>query len=72
MSPCTYAVLEPDLQVFMPHNRVPGYYDAVHHDSNAAYAFPLGNPQVPLLDKKLSKQHYTRTVVDGYVVWEPA
>ncbi|HCI82387.1 MAG TPA: hypothetical protein DHW02_22160 [Ktedonobacter sp.] len=68
----TCAVLEPDLQVFMPHNRVPGYYDAVHHDSNAAYAFPLGNPQVPLLDKKLSKQHYTRTVVDGYVVWEPA
>jgi len=66
-------VLEPNLQVFPQHNRVPGYYDAVHNDPRAAYAFPIGYPQVALLDKKLatSKQHYTRTIIGGYVVWEP-
>ena len=67
----TCAVLEPNLAVFPQHNRVPGYYNAVSHDLRAAYAFPQGSPQIPLLDKKLSKQRYTRTVVGGYVVWEP-
>lgn len=69
----TCAVLEANLQALPPPNRVPGYYDAVHNDPRAAYAFPQGSPQIALLDKKLatSKQRYTRTIVGGYVVWEP-
>ncbi len=64
-------VLYPDLQP--SHNRVPNYFNIVHADSQAAYVFSLGSPQIPLLDKRLatSKQKYERSVMDGYVVWQP-
>ena len=64
-------VLYPDLQP--SHNRAPNYFNIVHADSQAAYVFSLGSPQIPLLDKRLatSKQKYERSVMDGYVVWQP-
>ena len=63
-------VLYPDLQP--SHNRVPNYFNIVHADSQAAYVFSLGSPQIPLLDKRLaaSKQKYERSIMDGYVVWQ--
>ena len=64
-------VLYPNLQP--SHNRTPGYFDTVHADSQAAYVFSPGSPQVALLDKRFatSKQKYARSIMDGYVVWQP-
>ncbi len=64
-------VLDDNLQ--SSHNRTPGYWDSVHADSRAAYVFPLGTPQVALLDKRMAtlKQKYRRSMMDGYIVWEP-
>lgn len=62
-----------DTRLQSSHNRTPGYWDIVHSDPHAAYAFPLGFPQVALLDKKMAKslQKYERSVIGGYVVWLP-
>lgn len=63
-----YPHLEPS------HNRTPGYWDSVHADPQAAYVFSIGSPQAVLLDKHMptSQQKYERSVMDGYIVWEPS
>lgn len=63
-----YPHLEPS------HNRTPGYWDIVHADSQAAFVFSIGSPQAVLLDQRMptSKQKYERSIIDGYIVWQPS
>jgi len=54
-------------------NRDTPYVALVRQAPNAAYVFADGAPQIAVLDQRLSRspQSYRRTMVDGYIVFQP-
>jgi hypothetical protein len=64
------AVVDGDLQP--SHNRVAGYYEQVHADPSAAYAWPLGY-HIPALESLVAqkKNHFRHFIFAGYYIYQP-
>lgn len=57
------------------YNRYQPYYFIVKQDTHAPYVLPLGSPVALNFARRLasthSNRHYRRSIVDGYVIYQP-